>query len=121
MKGCVNMAMGSKAAVNTPAKAKYGPKGKACPLAKLPRNRITKAMTTANSEDIKTTLRAMTAQLQANYKGALAAMVPSDAGSSAMDMARWTHLYTSMVFAVYARHNRTQVQVTEALASVLAV
>ena len=71
-------------------------------------------------EDIKTTLRAMTAQLQANYKGALVAMVPSDAGSSSMDLARWTHLYTSMVFAVYARHNRTQAQVTEALTAVLA-
>jgi hypothetical protein len=55
MKGCVNMAMGSKAAVNTPAKAKYGPKGKACPLAKLPRKRITKATSTAESEDINTT------------------------------------------------------------------
>ncbi len=71
-------------------------------------------------EDVKTTLRALTDRLQANYKGRLAALVPSDAGSSSMDLARWTHLYTSMVFAVYARHSRTQAQVIEALAAVLA-
>lgn len=82
--------------------------------------RLTSAGKTTDWATVCATMLAMTAHLQASYKGRLQEMVPRTGGNAMGDASRRLKVYTWMVMDVCKKHSRTAQQVMDALDVVLA-